>query len=101
MANNTEIVKDTRGKLGVNSQLALAPFDLGVTEGFEMRSIESEIPGVDEVTIKVRRKSGQPRDWARQNKVLLEELRKQFLIWRSLNHETMEMYRNATSECGL
>ena len=76
----------------------LAPFDLGVTEDFELRSAPSEIEGIDEVKIKITRKSGQPKDWQRLNKVLLDDLRRQFLIWRSLAHETMEIYRHRTLE---
>ena len=84
--------------LKVHAKLALAPFDLGVTEDFELRSAPSEIEGIDEVKIRITRKSGQPKDWQRLNKVLLDDLRRQFLIWRSLAHETMEIYRRRTLE---
>ncbi|MDP7135100.1 MAG: hypothetical protein QF437_31675, partial [Planctomycetota bacterium] len=56
----------------------------------------SEIPGIDEVNIKLTRLSGQPKDWQRLNKVMLDDLRRQFLIWRSLPAETMEIYRERT-----
>ena len=78
--------------------LALAPLDLGVTQTFELQSTPSEVEGIDEVTINVTRQSGQPKDWRRLNKVLLNDLRRQFLIWRSLNHEIMESYRRRTLE---
>jgi hypothetical protein len=48
------------------------------------------------VRIGIRRTSGQPKDWQRLNKVFLDDLRQQFLIWRSLPHETMELYREKT-----
>ena len=76
--------------------VALAPFDLGVTQSFALRSSPSEIPGIDEVNIKLTRLSGQPKDWQRLNKVMLDDLRRQFLIWRSLPAETMEIYRERT-----
>ena len=76
--------------------VALAPFDLGVSQSFSLRSTPSEIPGIDEVRVIMRRLSGQPRDWARMNKVFLDDLRKQFLIWRSIPRETMEHYRRIT-----
>ncbi len=82
--------------LGLDSELALAPFDLGVSQSFAMRSAPSEIPGIDEVRIRLVRKSGQPKDWQRLNKVFLDDLRRQFLIWRSIPHETMEGYRQET-----
>ncbi len=84
------------GWVGLDAELSLAPFDLGVTQSFELRSAPSEIPGIDEVKIKLTRKSGQPKDWHRLNKVLLNDLRRQFLIWRALPHETMEIYRHRT-----
>lgn len=82
--------------LGLASVVALAPFDLGVTQEFRLYSIASEIPGIDEVKIEILRKSGQRKDWVRLNKVLLDDLRRQFLIWRSLPAETMELYRSRT-----
>ena len=42
------------------------------------------------------KRSGQPKDWRRLNKVFLDDLRQQFLIWRSIPHETMELYRERT-----
>ena len=96
MARDARLVRCPDGQLGLHAALALAPFDLGVTQGFELRSAPSEIPGIDEVTIKLTRTSGQPKDWQRLNKVLLDDLRRQFLIWRALPNETMELYRQRT-----
>jgi hypothetical protein len=90
--------EDSGPKVGLKAILALAPFDLGVTQDFMLTSAPSEIPGIDLVKIKITRVSGQPKDWARLNKVLLDDLRKQFLIWRSLPRETMEIYRHRTLE---
>ena len=102
IAGDTQLVYGKDKSLGLDTNLALAPFDLGVTQSFELRSIPSEIPGIDEVKIKITRKSGQPKDWQRLNKVLLSDLRKQFLIWRSLASESMEIYRHQIlSEIGI
>ena len=84
------------GALGLEAYLALAPFDLGVTELFELRSAPSEIPGIDEVKIRLTRKSGQPGDWVRLNRNLFNGLRTQFLLWRSIPKEAMEHYRQQT-----
>ncbi len=81
---------------GLEAHVALAPFDLGVTQSFRLFSRPSEIAGIDEVGIRIERQSGQPKDWQRLNKVLLDDLRRQFLIWRSLPRETMEIYRERT-----
>ena len=96
MARDTRLVEDEDHGLGLEARLALAPFDLGVTQAFALRSRPSEIAGIDEVAIRLERVSGQPKDWQRLNKVLLDDLRRQFLIWRALPQETMEMYRERT-----
>jgi len=99
MARDTALSRsgDTRdGEISLTAELALAPFDLGVTQAFRMTSVPSEIPGINEVFITLNRLSGQPKDWYRLNKVLLDDLRKQFLIWRALPQQTMETYRQRT-----
>ncbi|MDD2238139.1 MAG: ABC transporter permease, partial [Kiritimatiellae bacterium] len=96
MAQNTKLIVQEDGSLGVATRLAIAPFDLGVTQDIFLKSAPSEIPGIDEVNIRLTRCSGQPKDWARLNKVLLNDLRTQFLLWRSLPVETMEIYRQRT-----
>jgi hypothetical protein len=96
MAKNAKLLKYEDGSLGLSAHLALAPFDLGVTQQFELRSAPSEIKGIDEVKIRLIRKSGQPKDWVRLNKALFNDLRTQFLLWRSIPRETMEMYRQET-----
>jgi hypothetical protein len=96
MAQDTKLVKNETDELQLECKLALAPFDLGVTQYFELKSVPSEIPGIDEVAIRLTRLSGQPKDWYRLNKMLLDDLRKQFLIWRSIPSDTMELYRERT-----
>ncbi len=96
MTSNVQLAKEADGNLGLDAQLALAPFDLGVSQTFALRSAPSEIPGIDEVRVILKRLSGQPKDWSRLNKVFLDDLRQQFLIWRSIPHETMELYRERT-----
>ena len=96
MARDTRMVKYEDGQLGLQAYLALAPFDLGVTQEFELRSAPSEIEGIDEVMIQLKRKSGQPGDWVRLNRNLFDDLRRQFLLWRSIPKEVMEQYREQT-----
>ncbi len=96
MARGAELVGGKGSEVGLVAELSLAPFDLGVSQSFRMTSAPSEVPGISEVAICIERKSGQPRDWQRLNNVLLNDLRKQFLIWRSLPNERMEEYRHKT-----
>jgi hypothetical protein len=96
MARDVAIARGPDGGLGLDATVALAPFDLGVSQSFALRSVPSEVPGIDEVKLTMNRLSGQPRDWRRLNKVFVDELRQQFLLWRSLPQETMEVYRGRT-----
>jgi hypothetical protein len=97
MARETALTFSGESDVGLRANLALAPFDLGVTQHLELHSAPSEIPGIDEVNLTLHRLSGQPKDWARLNKILLDDLRRQFLIWRSLPASMMEGYRHKTS----
>jgi hypothetical protein len=98
MTSDVKLVQEPNGDLGLDARLALAPFDLGVSQTFALRSTPSEIEGIDEVRVVLHRLSGQPKDWQRLNKVFLDDLRQQFLIWRSISPETMEHYRQQTLE---
>jgi hypothetical protein len=84
--------------LGFSAMVALAPFDLGVTQNFALLSRPSDIEGIDEVRILIYRLSGAQSDWQRSNRVFINDLRKQLLIWRSLSAEVMEQYRQKTLE---
>ncbi|MEX0775520.1 MAG: FtsX-like permease family protein [Phycisphaeraceae bacterium] len=90
--------EDVTGYLALEAHLALAPFDLGVTQGFRLTAKPSEIPGVDEVFIHTHRDSGAKGDWYRANRVFIRDLRRQFLLWRTLSAEVIESYRLRTLE---
>ncbi len=82
--------------LGLRAEVALAPFDLGVSQRFALLAQPSEIEGIQEIRILLRRLSGTGGDWQRANRVFISELRKQLLIWRSVAPEVMEQYRQKT-----
>jgi hypothetical protein len=82
--------------LGIQAAVALAPFDLGVSQKFAMLAQPGEIEGIEEIRILLRRVSGTRGDWQRANRVFVNELRKQLLIWRSISPEIMEQYRRRT-----
>ncbi len=73
--------------------LTLAPFDLGVAEELSMYSAPSDIDGVDVVTVSILRKDGSKGAWLRGNHRFVDEVRNQFLLWRSLPVETVMHYR--------
>jgi hypothetical protein len=95
-ASRTQIRKTAEARLELSVELALAPFDLGVTQELVLNAFPSEIPGVDEIALRITRTSGTKPDWLRQNKVFLRALRRQFLLWRTLSNETIEGYRLET-----
>ena len=98
-AQDAQIVKlDESGALGLQAKVWLAPFDLGVSQWFKLTTAPSEIPGIQEVNIEFSRLSGRPANWERFNRIFINDLRKQFLIWRALNHDAMENYRAKTDE---
>ena len=84
--------------LGFKARVALTPFDLGVNQNFALLSQPSDIEGINEVRILIARLSGATGDWRRANRVFINDLRKQLLIWRSLPPEIMERYRQMTLE---
>ena len=78
--------------------LTLAPFDLGVAEELSMYSAPSDIDGVDVVTVNILRKDGSMGAWLRGNRRFVDEIRNQFLLWRSLPVETVMHYRQLAAE---
>jgi len=95
-ASNVSIGRDAQGGLQLKADLALAPFDLGVTQHMTLTAVPSEIPGVDEVAIHNLRLSGAKGDWVRANRTFVRGLRRQFLLWRTLGSDVIEQYRMDT-----
>ena len=85
-----------KDRIGIEADVSLAPFDLGIFQKFRMYSQEFEIKGIDEVVVDLKRIGGTPDSWVRSNRAFASELREQFLLWRSLPVATVEHYRNAT-----
>jgi hypothetical protein len=97
-AHDVALTKSADGHLELRAELALAPFDLGVTESVRLVAVPSQIEAVDEVMIEIVRKSGTAGDWYRLNRVFIKDLRRQFLLWRTLSTELIEQYRMQTLE---
>lgn len=97
-AADVNVTRDSEGQLQLSAQVALAPFDLGVTQQISLTGVPSDIPGVDEVAVHLERLSGTRGDWVRANRVFVKRLRRQFLVWRTLPADAVEAYRMATLE---
>jgi hypothetical protein len=51
-----------------------------------------EEPGFLEIRIRIHRLSGEANTWKRINKGFLNQLRKQLLVWRSLDTASQDRY---------
>ncbi len=70
----------------------VAPFDLGVSQRVQLRTIPTDMEDVYEIKLHLDRVSGDVSSWRRVNRRFLNTLRKQFLIWRTLRAEERDRY---------
>jgi hypothetical protein len=70
----------------------LAPFDLGVSQHIKLETVPTDLPDVYDLRLTLTRVSGDISNWKRVNRRFLNTLRKQFLIWRTLNAAERERY---------
>ncbi|MBI2193730.1 MAG: FtsX-like permease family protein [Planctomycetes bacterium] len=76
----------------ISMEMWLAPYDLGVSQHVDLRAEQTEDRGISSVQLQIRRLSGDVSSWKRVNKRFLSELRKQFLIWRTVPEATKMAY---------
>lgn len=75
----------------IYAKVWLAPFDFGIMQKVAVNFCRStQDPGFYEIAIRLERESGESNAWRRINKSFLYVLRKQLLIWRSLDEKTKE-----------
>lgn len=79
----------------VSAKTWLAPFDLGISQHFHLRAEPTDLNAIYRIHISLRLLSGQRNAWRRVVLPFLKELRKQFLVWRTLDELTMDRYRAA------
>jgi len=79
--------------LRLHTNVWLAPFDFGIMQQIEVQFCPAEAEaGFLEIKIRLARKSGEANAWRRINKTFLHALRKQLLIWRSLDAESRDYF---------
>jgi len=76
-------------------EVALAPFDLGVTQKVEVRCAYEEVVQSYRVTMTITRISGQDSNWITTNKPFLEKMRKYLINWRNLDPAQHALYSQA------
>lgn len=73
----------------LKSTLWLAPFDLGIMQEIAISPQKSTVmEGFYEISLSLTRKAGEAASWRRINTAFVNELRKQLLIWRSIDEKT-------------
>ncbi len=77
----------------LTSRVWLAPFDFGIMQQvvIAIRPAPEEI-GFFEITVDLIREAGEVNAWGRINKAFVNDLRKQLLIWRSMDGWTLNHY---------
>ena len=83
--------KEGRAIYALTYNVALAPFDLGVTQEVEFHARYDDIVDSYRVHMTINRTSGQDLNWVTTNKPFLEKLRQYLLHWRNLPKEKHDM----------
>jgi len=83
---------------GITARVWLAPFDLGVIQTMRISLHPTDQAHVFDVHVELMREAGNPGTWRRLNRPFLTEVRKQFLLWRSLDNERVEAYIRRSEE---
>lgn len=79
--------------LNLDMDVWLAPFDFGIMQRVEIQFKPSvKDPGFLEINANIHRKAGEANAWKRINKAFLHDLRKQLLVWRSLDASIKNHY---------
>jgi len=82
-----------------NVRVWLAPFDFGVKQMVELRFRPAKAhPQFLEAALFITRESGEIGSWKRLNKDFINAIRKQFLVWRSLEPEKQKSFREKVPE---
>ena len=77
--------EEGRERFALHYHVALAPFDLGVTQRVIFRAAFDDRVQAYQLTMDVLRLSGQDTNWMTTNKPFLERLRTYLLHWRNLS----------------
>jgi hypothetical protein len=88
--------------LNLQCEVWLAPFDFGIMQRAELRFTPArEEPDFVEIHVRLTRESGESNAWRRINKGFLYDLRRQLLIWRSLDEPAKVHYEQRLTEARL
>ncbi len=77
----------------IDTSLWLAPYDLGVSQEVHFEAEPTGEFGMHNLSLTIHRISGDAASWRRVNQGFINTLRKQFLIWRTVEPQDRENYR--------
>ncbi len=84
--------------LKLRSMVWLAPFDFGITQKVTLLICHSSHePGFMEIKVQIVRSAGEVNVWRRVNRVFIHQVRRQLLIWRSMDSEQKAGYETLIS----
>ncbi len=77
-----------KGGYKLLSQVWVAPFDFGISQGLEMETyLAEDETDIYETRMILTRISGSPESWVKMNHRFMKSIRKQFLLWRLFTNE--------------
>ena len=82
----------------IDMNIWLAPFDLGVSQHVTVRALPENEHNIYSVGLQIKRLSGEDASWRRVNQRFMNVIRKQFLIWRTVDAEAKDNYREQGAE---
>jgi len=81
-----------KNKYIINTEIWLAPFDLGVSQKLKVIMYPLGEYNFYTINLFLTRTSGEFTDWKRLNRRFLDGIRKQFLVWRTVNTDIKKEY---------
>ena len=76
----------------ISMVIGLAPFDLGVSQHVVFHAIPEAEHNIYVIKLHIRRINGEDSSWRRVNQRFINVIRKQFLIWRTVDPEAKADY---------
>ncbi len=81
----------------IDMNIWLAPFDLGVSQHVVIHALPVGEHNIFQVELDITRLSGEDASWRRVNQRFMNVIRKQFLIWRTVDPDAKSSYRDQGS----
>jgi len=107
MASETFVAEDVKYKerrekdkmiWTLSFRTRLFPFEAGILQRTEFNVIKDIIKGIYSFEVSIKREQGQTAQWETSNIRLLDELRKQLLIWKSIKAKERAEYRERATK---